>query len=126
MELIDEEAEQDNEPQPEEQLPPEPPKPLAEAKEELATALKKFKARVGEVESSEKRLVEADKEEESLLNASNLSEEEQIERLSKTVARKRSLSQVRDRGRAPRRRGECVQHQRIYRIDPNCEANLLR
>jgi len=97
MELIEEEAEQaaqaaeqDNEPQPEEQLPPEPPKPLVEAKEELAGALKKFKTRSGELESNEKRLVAAEKEERDLLEAS-MDEEEQVEKLSKTVARQRVL-----------------------------------
>ena len=82
MELIDEEAEQaaqaaeqESEPEPEEQLPPEPPKPLTAAKEELAAALKKFEARVGEVESTEKRLAEAATEEEDVLNGSTLSGE---------------------------------------------------
>jgi hypothetical protein len=92
MQGIDEETElqsevaQETEQAPEEQLPPpEPPKPLALAKEELGVALKKFKTRSGDLELNEKRLAEAEKEEEVLLEAS-MDEEEQIEKLSKTVA----------------------------------------
>jgi hypothetical protein len=39
-------------------------------------ALNKFKNRSGDLEFNEKRLAEAEKEEEDLLEASNLSEEE--------------------------------------------------
>jgi hypothetical protein len=52
------------------------------------------------VESTEKRLAEADTEEEDVLNGSTLSEEQQIERLSKTVARKRVLERKLEHGRS--------------------------
>jgi chromosome segregation ATPase len=61
-------------------------------------ALNKFKNRSGDLEFNEKRLAEAEKEEEDLLEASNLSEEEQIEKLSKTVARKRVLERKIEHG----------------------------
>lgn len=90
MQAIDQEIESQNEvveeAQPEEQPPPEPPKTLAIAKEVLAAALKSFTARTSDLESTEKRLAAADREEEDLLEASNLSEEQQIERLSSNKA----------------------------------------
>jgi hypothetical protein len=85
MELIDDETEQaaeapdqEGDLKLEDQQPPEPPKSLAEAKEDLAAALKKFKARSVDLESSAKRLAEAQKEEQDLLEAS-MHEEEQVE-----------------------------------------------
>lgn len=107
MQAIDEETElqnevtqtgQESEPQAEEpQLPTEPPKPLSIAKEELTAALKKFKARSGELESNEKRLAEAEKEERDLLEAS-MDEGEQVEKLSKIVALQRVLERKVEHG----------------------------
>jgi hypothetical protein len=94
MELI---AEPETDPQPKEQRP-EPPKTLAIAKQELNAALKKFKDQVGEVESNEKRLAEAKKEEGDLLEAS-MDEEQQVDKLSKIAALQRLLERKLEQGR---------------------------
>jgi hypothetical protein len=106
MQALDEESEPQNEaaeetePQVEEQQAPEPPKSLGVAKQELSAALKNHRAQIAEVDQTEKRLADANQEEENLLDASELSEEDQVERLSRAGARKRVLDRKLEHGRA--------------------------
>jgi hypothetical protein len=92
--------------EPEEQPAPEPPKSLGASKEELAAALKNFTVRAGEVERLEQRVGESEHEEEDLLNSSTLSEEQQVEKLSKAGARKRVLERKLEHGRKGRKSAE--------------------
>jgi hypothetical protein len=75
-----------------------PPKSLDVAKQELGTALAKFKAQTADMESNEQRLTEAKKEEHDLL-ASSLDEERVVDRLSKIVALQRLLERKVEQGR---------------------------
>jgi len=76
----------------------DPPKSLDNAKQELGTALRKYKAQAAEAESNEQRLTEAKKEEHDLL-ASSLDEERVVDRLSKVVALQRLLESKGEQGR---------------------------
>lgn len=64
--------------------------PLSRAKQELASALEKFHAQRTEIESNEKRLSDAQKEEQDLL-ASEMDEADQVGKLNQIVALQRLL-----------------------------------
>jgi hypothetical protein len=85
-------------PQPE-PVPETPPKPLAQARADLEKALAGFKAFVAELESAEGRLGRAEADEAEILEGgAALSEEEQLERLSRTLALKKVLERKLERG----------------------------
>jgi hypothetical protein len=94
MELV---AEPETEPQ--SIQAPKPVKPLLEAKAELAAALQKFEAQKLEIEANEKRLSEAQKDEQDLL-AAELDEEQQVAKLSTVVAKQRLLTSKIDKARS--------------------------
>ena len=75
-------------------------RPLAQARADLEKHLAGFKAFVAELESTEGRLARAEAEEGEILDGSGaaLSEEEQLERLSRTLALQKVLSRKLERG----------------------------
>src|SRR6516165_34502 len=82
---IEEQVEE--QPQPE---PPTPIRPLAQARADLKKQLSGFKAFVTELESTEGRLARAEAEEQEILEnpSGSRDEEEQLEKLSRTLALK--------------------------------------
>jgi hypothetical protein len=94
MELV---AEPETEPQ--STQAPKPVKPLPEAKAELASALQKFEAQKLEIEENQSRLSEAQKDEQDLLAADELDEEQQVAKLSTVVAKQRLLTSKIDKAR---------------------------
>jgi hypothetical protein len=90
----------EEQPQPE---PPAPIRPLAQARADLEKQLSGFKAFVAELESTDQRLARIEAEEQEILDGgsggSPLSEQEQLERLSKVLALKKVLERKLERGR---------------------------
>jgi hypothetical protein len=85
----------------EEQQPePAPIRPLSQAKADLEKHLLGFKAFVAELESTEGRLARAEAEEQEILEGGGetSSEEEQLEKLSRTLALKKVLERKLERG----------------------------
>jgi hypothetical protein len=90
--------------QPEPLREPEPPiRPLAQARADLEKQLSVFKAFVAELESTDQRLARAEAEEGEILDGGSgsppLSEQEQLDRLSKILALKKVLERKLERGR---------------------------
>ena len=92
---IEEQVEE--QPQPE---PPTPIRPLAQARADLEKQLSGFKAFVTELESTEGRLARAEAEEQEILEnpSGSRDEEEQLEKLSRTLALKKVLERKLERG----------------------------
>ena len=88
---------EEQEPQP---VPESPIRPLALARADLEKQLAGFKALVAELESTEGRLARAEVEEGEILDGSGLelTEEEQLEKLSRTLALKKVLERKLERG----------------------------
>jgi hypothetical protein len=91
-----EQVEEQPPPEPE---PPTPVRPLAQARADLEKQLAGFKAFVPELESTEGRLARAEAEEGEILDGSGaaLSEEEQLEKLSRMLALKKVLERKLER-----------------------------
>ena len=94
MELV---ADRDTELMPENQTS-QAPKALSDAKDDLRGALKRLQDQTTEIESNEKRLSEAQKEEQDLL-AAEMEENEQLGKLSQAVALQRLLGSKIELGR---------------------------
>jgi hypothetical protein len=79
-------------------LAPAPIRPLALAKSDLEKQLALFKAFVTELERTRGRLARAELEEGEILEGEASSEEEQLEKLSRTLALKKVLERKLERG----------------------------
>jgi hypothetical protein len=97
MELV---ANPDTELMPEKktETPKTPPKGISDAKDELRGALKTFQDQTREIESNEKRLSEAQKEEQDLL-AAEMEESEQLGKLNQAASLQRLLGSRIELGR---------------------------
>jgi hypothetical protein len=78
--------------------PKAPPKALSRAKDDLRGALKRLQDQTNEIESHEKRLVDAQKEEQELLTA-DLDEHEHVDKLGRVAALQRLLGSRIELGR---------------------------
>jgi hypothetical protein len=85
---------------------------LSVAKKELAGALGLFQVQSDEIEANEKRLSEAQKDEQDLLGA-EMDETEQVAKLSTVVAKQRLLTSKIDKARGQLERSEVELRQRV-------------
>ena len=92
-------SEQLEQPQPEPE-PETPIRPLAQARADLEKHLAGYKALMAELQSTDQRLARAEAEEAEILegSAGSLNEEEQLEKLSRTLALKKVLERKLERG----------------------------